>query len=539
MGADWEKYREKIIGLGEHSSHKSYYPELQEKICDLEISRANLQTILDSTNDGILIHDKNGSILFLNKQAHKLFNINEADTYRYNVFDITSCKMNKNELYAVWDEVLQNKPQIVEWIVCQIDTSNELYVQVSVIQTYWDGELVLVAVVRDFSERKKYENELIVAKKKAEESDQLKSVFLANLSHEIRTPMNAILGLTELLKKDGLSLSKRDDFIDIIKKSSNQLLSIISDIVEVSKIETNQIVPHYSTVNLNSLIDDLYGLFTVMVSSSSAVELIVKKPLLNPEIEVVTDEVKLRQVLVNLISNSFKFTSKGYIEFGFEVNDMVEFFVRDTGIGIDKKDHQVIFDRFRRVESDLAIQKGGSGLGLTIAKAYVEMLGGTISLDSDVGSGSTFKFTIPFVDPNADKKKADSLGDSGEVSNVDSVEIIVAEDDDDNFLYLFELLSGNSFVINRATNGEEVISILRCNRNIHLVLMDIRMPVMDGYEALRRIRQMNYNLPVIAQTAYAFVEDEARIQAAGFDGYIAKPIEAEHLFELIAQQLAK
>lgn len=537
MSDEWEKYREKIIGLGESSSRKSYYPELQEKIRELEASQTNLQTILDSTSDGIVIHDKEGRILSLNKQARKIFNINESEEYKYTVFDVSSSTQNKNELYPIWDEVLQGKPKVIEWIVCQIRTKNEVFVQVSINRTNWYGELALVAVLRDFTERKKYENELLIAKKKAEDSDRLKSAFLANLSHEIRTPMNAILGFSELLKTANLPSFKRDNFIDIINKSGNHLLSIISDIVEISKIETNQVALHLKPVKVNSLIDELYEVFKVMLSDKSEVDLRVKKQIKTSDIEIVTDQVKLRQILINLISNSFKYTNQGDIEFGYEISETINFFVRDTGVGIDKKYHQVIFERFRQIESDLTIQKGGSGLGLAICKAYVEMLGGSIMLESELGKGSMFMFSIPLVIPTNDKVDSSSAQKDEMLNVAEPSVILVVEDDEVNYLYLSELFSQSQFRLKRACNGKEAIAVLSANNDIQLVLMDIKMPVMNGYDALKVIRQMNPDLPVIAQTAYALPDDDTRIKEAGFNGYITKPIVRDRLFGLIKQVL--
>ncbi|HEX3009881.1 MAG TPA: histidine kinase dimerization/phospho-acceptor domain-containing protein [Bacteroidales bacterium] len=250
---DWQKHREKIIGLGEKSARKSYYPELQEKIEELEESQANLQTILNSTSDSIVIHNKDGIFLFLNHQAQKLYNIPEEEISHYSVYDISSPDNNLMLLNEVWEDVLQGIPRVIEWIVKPMQTEVEIHVQVSINLMTWYGDLALLAVVRDFSERKKYENELIIARKKAEESDRLKSVFLANLSHEIRTPMNAILGFSGFLKDNTLPEETRHNFIDIIHTSGNQLLSIINDIIEISKIETNQIVPHFAPVQIDTL----------------------------------------------------------------------------------------------------------------------------------------------------------------------------------------------------------------------------------------------------------------------------------------------
>lgn len=396
MTQDWRQYREKIIGLGEQSSRKSYYPELQDKIKELEISQTNLNTIFNSTSDAIVIHDIDGKILSLNKQALEIFNISEDKITEYTIFDVSSDKKNRNMLIQTWKEVLTQHPMVMEWLISRLNTKKEIPVQISFSKTIWYNKTAIVAIIRDFTERKQYEEELVKSREKAEESDRLKSVFLSNLSHEIRTPMNAILGFTELLRDDSILETEKNSFIDIISKSGNHLLSIITDIIEMSKIDTNQICPKYTPVDITTFISDIYNIIRLTIPVNSDVELKTNIPEAYKEsLIIITDEVKLRQILINLISNAVKFTIKGVIEFGFEVTDMVYFFVSDTGVGIDPKDHNIIFERFRRIENDLAIEKGGSGLGLAITKAYVEMLGGTINIVSEINKGSLFKFSIP------------------------------------------------------------------------------------------------------------------------------------------------
>ncbi len=237
--------------------------------------------------------------------------------------------------------------------------------------------------------------ELLKAKEKAEESDRLKSTFLSNISHEIRTPMNAIVGFTGLLSSPDLQIAERDQYIEVINKSGNYLLSIIDDIIEISKIEAGQITLHYSQVSVNSLLDQLYDTFKAEIPEEKDISLNVTIP--KETLTISTDPVKLRQVLSSLLSNAIKFTEKGSITLGYQKANSTEltFFVSDTGIGIDEKHRQIIFDRFRQVENKNETKKGGSGLGLAISKAYIDKLGGTITLESEIGKGSTFTFTLP------------------------------------------------------------------------------------------------------------------------------------------------
>ncbi|HAH55718.1 MAG TPA: hypothetical protein DCM02_10690 [Flavobacterium sp.] len=385
-------------------------------------------------------------------------------------------------------------------------------------------------------ELKQSNEELYRAKEKAEESDKLKSAFLANLSHEIRTPMNGIMGFTELLSDPNLSKEKLNKYINIIKKSGTQLLSIINDIVEISKIDTRQIQINSSIIELSDLINNLYFTFKLTIPSEKRIEMIVEMPEKKLCIEI--DQVKLQQVLSNLITNAIKFTDVGKITIGYKVIDQenIQFFVKDTGIGIDPKYHKVIFDRFRQIDIETSSKFGGSGLGLAISKAYVELLGGEITIQSSLGKGSSFYIDIPI-------KKTKKKGNCEEESGIQKLNLnqtnslLIAEDDEINYYYLEELFSGSSFEIIRANNGKEAVEACKINQNIKLVLMDLKMPVMDGYEATKQIKNINPSITVIAQTAYALSDDETKSRIAGCDDYITKPIHKEKLFELIKKYI--
>jgi len=380
---------------------------------------------------------------------------------------------------------------------------------------------------------------LIKAKEKAEESDRLKSSFLANLSHEIRTPMNAIQGFTSLLLAPDLNSDKKESYISIIKKSGTQLLSIINDIIEISKIDAGQIKPQYSPVNICEFIKDLFNTIVVTIPKEKDVELRITSSNIYPELIIFTDEVKILQVMNNLINNALKFTETGFVSFGYEVinEKEIKFFVQDTGVGIDEKHKQLIFERFRQVEGNLTITKGGSGLGLAISKAYIEMMDGTITLESELGKGSIFSFTIPLIKAEGFATKTLQNNQPEKSIIGDHEQILIAEDDENVYLYFEAIMNKHNYKIIRATNGKEAVDI--CSKNdIRLVLMDIKMPVMNGYEALKRIKQIKPNLKVIAQTSYALPEDRILIDEAGFDGYLTKPIIMEDLFHLIDTHLS-
>ena len=387
-----------------------------------------------------------------------------------------------------------------------------------------------------FEENSKQKKELIKAKLKAEEGDKLKSSFLANLSHEIRTPMNAINGFADLLINTKLDKNEKLEYLKIIQKSGANLVSIIDDLIEMSKIESNQVIPNLTALNLESFIDEIYETIKVTISKSKKIDFEILNSIHPTAQDVIVDGTKLRQVLINLVTNAIKFTEKGHVAFGYEIdkkNGKIIFKVEDTGLGIDEKKHQYIFDRFKRVDSDVSIKAGGLGLGLAISKAYVEMMGGAITLKSAVGKGSVFSFFIPLRYDEELKSIVKSTNTPAVSKGTGFGTILVAEDDNINFLLFQKMIQARNHEVIRAVNGQEAIDICIKNPNIDLVLMDIKMPVINGFEALEAIKSIRPKLIVIAQTAYSSSEEKEKILKAGFYGYITKPINREKLFEII------
>lgn len=386
-----------------------------------------------------------------------------------------------------------------------------------------------------FEENNIQRKQLEKAKRKAEESDNLKSSFLANLSHEIRTPMNAIMGFSDLLGDDSLSENEKKQYLKIIKDSGSNLVSIIEDLIEMSKIDANQIVPNYAAVDLEACMKELYSSLKVTIPPSKEIAFYLKtssKPL---EQKVLTDETKLKQILINLITNAIKFTESGSINFGYSVHKkkgFLEFTVEDTGNGISKDYLKVIFDRFRQIEATISPELTGLGLGLSITKAYVEMLGGKIAVKSAIGKGSIFSFTIPLViDENV--ALVTSLKTPALVQGTDDEVILVAEDDNVNYLLLKKLIQHKKHTVLRATNGQEAVAMCNEHKDISLVFMDLKMPVLNGYEAFEQIRMNRPDLPIIAHTAYSSVEDREKIMQFGFTSYISKPLQKEKVFEIL------
>ena len=399
-----------------------------------------------------------------------------------------------------------------------------------------DGEQVkLIGVIQDITDRKENEEELIRAKEKAEESDRLKTAFLHNISHEIRTPMNAIVGFSALLGEPGTDSTASKSYIDIIMKSSDHLLSIISDIIEISNIEASVIKITKNRVDLNIVFKSLYNQF-LPIANENKIEFISVPALSGSDSLLLTDNTKLIQVISNLLNNAFKFTQQGKVSFGYTLKDqLLEFFVSDTGIGIPEEQTQRIFNRFFQIENYGSKLNEGTGLGLSICKAYVELLGGVIGVSSRLGYGSTFYFTIPYekvdnaiINITPSKKEADYVF-------ADKKTILVAEDIDSNFKLIKYYLAGANINIIRASNGQEAVEKVLSENKIDLILMDLKMPVMDGCNAIKIIRETNKKTPIIAQTAYADERDNAI--EIGCNGFITKPFDKNSLLKTIIEYI--
>ena len=393
-----------------------------------------------------------------------------------------------------------------------------------------------------FQDNNNHKYELVSAKIKAEESERLKSTFLENLSHEIRTPMNAIIGFTDLMLTTNLNEEEKKEYLSIIHKSGKGLVSIIEDLIEMSKIDTNQIVPNYTDIDLEKCLIELYNTIKVDIPKSKKIDFYIIESNTSLFYNVKVDEIKLKQIIINLVYNAIKFTDEGYVAFGYEIIeegelDFIEFSVKDTGIGISKENQKTIFDRFKRVESDLTIEKGGLGLGLAITKAYVEMMGGTISICSNQNKGTIFTFRIPLKYDKTNKLDVQKVTDKQFEIHHNTKTILIAEDDNINFLLIKKMLQVTNYDIIRAENGQIAVAIALENSSIDLVLMDIKMPIMNGYEAFEKITAIRPNLPIIAQTAHASEEDKEKVNRLGFTEYITKPINKELLLEMVSKYI--
>ncbi len=379
----------------------------------------------------------------------------------------------------------------------------------------------------------KSNEELKKAIVKAEESDKLKTSFLQNMSHEIRTPMNAIVGFADMLNQADLDKEKCNNYVEIIITSSNQLLEIVEDILKISTLEAGQEAVYLSETPVNSILHDLKTKFEHLAKTKN-LQLFFKKELSDNDSIIMTDRSKLLLVLNNMIKNGLKFCFEGFVEFGYTLqHDFLQFYVKDTGIGIRTEIHDKIFDRFWQAETGNSRKYGGTGLGLAISKAYVELMGGEIWLKSAPNKGTIFFFTIPYKPVNKAQQEQKQIASV----NWNNKTILVAEDEEINFLYLEELLMETGAKIIHAVNGNLALEYTDKYKP-DLILMDLKMPVMSGEQATQRIKQKYPHIPIIAQTAYTLTKDKQRALDSGCDDYLSKPINKGHLLKTLSKFLA-
>ena len=529
--------KERLVRLGPAIENAMKLKEEQEKSREAERQVRYLkefnETIINTMNHGILVENRDGKIIFVNPAFESLTGYKKEEIVG-EPWDILVNETDKQFLEEIINNRSEEKTEDYETnIVAKNGMSLPVYVNSTILKKEgkYDG---VVVVFNDIRQLKAKEMELKKAKDKAEESDKLKSEFLANMSHEIRTPMNGIMGFSNLLKQEGVEDDAWKHYVDIIYQSSQQLLRIINDIVDFSKIQAGQYEIEENDINADIFLNDLRDLFEDQKKKQgkNSIELRVSVDKDLKETKIMTDERKLNQILSNLLENALKFTSRGFIEMGcHREGEFVKFYVNDTGMGIDEVNHGVIFEKFRQVDASATRQFGGTGLGLTIAKTLVELLGGKIWVKSKVGEGSTFYLTIPYKEKSVSEKFHDmELGDL----NWKGKNILVVEDDYTSYLYFENLLEPTNANVFHAPSAEKGWEIY-INHDIDLILMDVRLGGSSGLDLTRKIREHNNTIPVIAQTAYAMSDDRRKCLDAGCNEYMAKPIDMDAFFKKLKQ----
>ena len=511
----------------------------------LRQSEEKLRNILYSSPNSIIVSDLRGNITECNQATLDLFECgDEKEFIRTSAFRLVVPDMRNKGLETLKNVIkkgfVKNQDfKMVTW------KGNHILIDISasLLRDSNERPIGIVTILQDISARKAYERDLELAKEKAVESDRLKSSFLANMSHEIRTPMNAILGFSELLKSEDLTPEIRDEYIKIINNKGNELMLIINDIIDISKIEAGDIKIVLEALAVNEFLVRMHNQFNEekALMNKGHIQLRLNMPEGDWPV-IISDEARLQQVMYNLVNNALKFTHEGYIEMGYRLaEDKVVFSIRDTGIGIAKEKQKIIFDRFRQVDESINSEFGGTGLGLSISHNLVTMLGGELWMESDEGRGSNFSFSIQLHENRKGEmgKGEPDIEEKKEASVIDlkGKKIIIAEDDSANYLFLESFLKRTRSDIYWARDGDQLLELLQSENEPDLILMDIRMPNKNGIEATRIIRKTHKDIPVIALTAYAFADDREKSIEAGCNDYLAKPVKIDQLSEILRKYL--
>jgi PAS domain S-box-containing protein len=515
----------------------------ENALIDSELRR---RTLLQTIPDLIWSKDMDGKYLSCNTMFERFLGAREAEIIGKTDYDFTDKELadffQENDRKAM----KEGKPVSNEEWVTFAEDGHRVYLETIKAPMFDSLNKItgILGIGRDITQRKRFEIELIQSKEKAEESDLLKTAFLANMSHEIRTPMNGILGFTELLKEPMLTGEEQKEYIDIIEKSGARMLKIINNIVSMSKIESGQMEITISETDINEQLEYVFNFFKPEAEKKN-LQISYKNQIPFQKTIIKTDKEKVTAILINLVDNAIKFTTSGFIKFGYEKKaNWLEFFVIDTGIGVTPDQKDLIFERFRQGSESLSRNYEGAGLGLSISKAYVELLGGKIWVDDYSDSaisnipgkriGSIFHFTIPDYPKQQENIAgiADTLNSSTE-SHIKNLKILIAEDDENSQAFISIATRPICKEMIKVDNGVKAVEACRKNPDINLVLMDIKMPEMDGYEATRQIREFNKKVIIIAQTAYGLAGDREEAIAAGCNEYVSKPINLATLNNLI------
>jgi len=529
----------KLISVfyGEHTAD-NFKKQSQDKIENI------LQSVEQNPNP-IIITNLNGIIEYTNPKYTELTGFEVASVLGTMLHILDSKVTDDKICKEIWDTILKGHDWRGEYL--NHKKNGEAYWELATISPIKDEQSEIshfVYIIEDITNRKKMEKELMAAKLKAEESDRLKTAFLANMSHEIRTPMNAIIGFAEMLHEEDYTPEEHKKFTNLIGENGRKLLSVIDDIIDIAKIESGQL--NISTVrcSANKILFDNYYILRQLKAKYSKDYIEIRTSQNEPDqnIQFISDPHRINQVITNLLANAIKYTSEGFIELGYKISTSsggknICFYVKDSGIGIPKGKTEIIFDRFRQIEENHTRVTGGAGLGLAISKNIARLMGGDITVESEHGLGSTFYFSIPFQEIKAEEKFTKMSSLLRENPNWADREILIAEDEDSNFLLLNTMLRKSRVKVLRAYNGKEAVEFIRSGRDFDMVLMDVRMPVMNGYEATAAIIELNPHIPVVAQTAFALSGDREISLSNGCDDYISKPIKSDELYQIMSKYL--
>jgi PAS domain S-box-containing protein len=526
----------KISGTG---GYREDITNLTDSLQTLHRERETLEVLLETMPFCIFFTDRHHRYIRVNRMMAKLLRVSGSDEAAGKTNKEFFTKRVARKMLEEDRDILETGNPLVNKIVYFEDDGVEgFWMEKNKIPIRDERGVItmIMGIFKDVSDLMDIENELKEAKDRAVESDRLKTSLLANMSHEIRTPMNGIIGFANLLRDPGLSEDKKDLFLKHIDNSSGQLLNIIDDIIDISKIESGQMKISNKPVRINVILEEIYSTFFHSIRGDAPgdkkVAFNLKRGNNSNDFTIVTDDFRLSQIFNNLIGNAIKFTQEGHITFGYTLknNRHVEFFVSDSGIGIPNNKIKLIFDRFGQVNQERALQHSGTGLGLPISKSLVDLMGGEMWVKSDMGKGTTFYFTLPLVIEEPEKEGRVLI--SNKTYDWSKRQILVAEDEELNWMFVREMLRQTGAIIHRAHNGHEVVDLAQ-KLSPHAILMDIKMPEMSGIDAARKIREFNNSVPIIAQTAFVMAEEKEESIRAGCNHFVTKPLDRTTIMELI------
>ena len=567
--------------------------EIEEQSRQLEIKNKELEKLYISaqkTDNAIVIADANGDIEWVNEGFTRIYGYSLPEFIEEKGLSLIGASTNP-DIKEIIKEVINTKKTIRYNSRGVGKTKRSMWMRTTLTPILdEDGEIYkLVAIDSDITKLKEAEEEIITqkeeieaqrdlaneqtrqiqqqnqqldkhkselekivekrtaqlkfAKERAEESDRLKSSFLANMSHEIRTPMNAIIGFSELIADPEIGNEQRKELVTHLNSNCNSLLHLIDDIIDIARIEAGQLRIFNQDCFINQTFIEIYESFSeTQLKENKNVELIAEIENTDENLSIVTDPYRFRQIMNNLIGNAIKFTDQGFIKFGYQTEPdehkgYIKFYVQDTGIGLNQKEQKEVFQQFRKIDSEKNTKLyRGAGLGLAISKNLINELGGEIWIESELGIGSTFYFTLPYVKSNTRYKQVETSNKSYKWENKT---ILVGEDEESNIKMLSLLLQKTNVNLIHVKNGKEAVNKCLEGTEIDLILLDIKMPKMNGLEATREIRRFNNEIPIIAFTAYAMPSDQQKAIEFGCTDFIAKPIKTDKLLGKLDYYLNK
>lgn len=523
-----------ILFINKNAISKTY-KQLYEKELENNELKQKYDYLMQLANDIILIYNIKGDIIAANESA--------VLEYGYTQIELTKMNVEDLHIHETKSDTKENIQKLIELGRLRYETKNirkngtELIIDVSSRLITLSNKPHILSIIRNITEQKQNQYDLIVAKKRSEESDNLKTFFINNLSHEIRTPLNAIIGFSKLLEDNEISIEEKNKFIKIIDKSSTELLNNFSNIIDISQIETKQLKINYSKIAISTILTHIESFLKQQIilfeKSNLKIEINASPEIRKEKFDI--DEERLIQILENLISNAIKFTNSGSVIVECNlVTDHIIFSIKDSGIGISIEKQNYIFDQFRKGDESFSSGERGIGLGLSIAKGLTKLMNGDIWVESEIGTGSIFYVRFP-LNTNITAKT-----DNDKITNQVEVEkpvILIAEDEMYNMFYFKEIFKNYNVELLDARDGIEALRILKARPDVTLILLDLKMPGMGGYEVLQQAKPLYPSLIFIAQTAYAMFDDRTKCINAGFDDYISKPVTQIDLLKIINKHL--